>query len=187
MVGQNVHGESSGSRRSARGEVAPPESRILDNEVESRGAEKMTAEHQMTTEEETYQRLLAETWEMLSEAARTVFKEARSVAYKDYMVRSYGIQPQEIEAADEKMRLAAAELTEVDRVLLAKLVRAALVACASIDPFDYDTLTGYGTYGVNLHWYYRTTSDMVRDILYEQIRKREWAETEWEDPSDVPF
>jgi hypothetical protein len=148
----------------------------------------MRAEHQNTLEEEAYQRLLDETWEVLSEAARAVLKEAHSLAYKVYMVRNYGIQPAEYEEADEKMRLAAAELTDEDRVLLAEIVRTTLVACASIDPFDYDTLTGYGVYGVNLHWYYRMVSDMVRDVLYEQISQREWAESESEDDlSDVPF
>jgi hypothetical protein len=148
----------------------------------------MTTEHQTTPEEEAYGHLLDETWELLSEVARTILKEAQSVAYAEHMVRSYCLQVEEYEEAMEKMRLAAAGLTHEDRELLAKLVRAAISACASIDPFDYDTLTGHGVYGANLHWYYRSESGMVGDILYEQISQSEWAESEsGDDLSDIPF
>jgi hypothetical protein len=148
----------------------------------------VTTKHQRTREEEAYGQLLDEIWEKLSEPAHAVLGEAQSAAYAEHMVRSYCYQPEEYEEAMERMRLAAAELTDRDLKLLAEFVRAALSACASIDPFDNDTLIGYRVYGADLHWYYRTTSAMVRNILYEQIRKRECAESEsGDDLSDVPF
>jgi hypothetical protein len=150
--------------------------------------ETVTTKHQRTREEEVYGQLLEEIWEKLSEPARAVIGEAESAAHRANMVHSYSFQPEEYEEATEKMRRSAAELTDRDCELLKEVVRAAMVACASIDPFDVDTLVGYRVYRVDLHWYYRTASDMVRNTLYEQIWKREWAESEsGDDLSDVPF
>jgi hypothetical protein len=123
----------------------------------------MTTEYQ-TMQEEAYGRLLEEKQEMLSEPARTVLAEAEWAAYKECMVRSYCLQPQEYEEAMEKMRLAAAELTGHDCELLAELVHAAKAAAASIDPND-ETLVGHKVHRGHVYWYYRMVSGMVEEIL----------------------
>jgi hypothetical protein len=149
----------------------------------------MTPEYQMTPEEEAYGQLLEETWEMLSKPAHTVIEEAQSAAYAAYMVRSYCFQPEEYEEAMEKMRLAAAKLSDRECELLAKVWRAALAAAAAIDPSD-ERLVGYKVDGGNLHWYYRMLSGMVEKILEEKRSAellKEIAEQEPEDLSDVPF
>ena len=112
----------------------------------------MTTEYRSTREEEAYGRLLEETEGSLSGAARTVLGEAQSAAYKAYMVRSYCFQwHMEYDEAMDRMRLAAAELTDRDRELLAWLRHAALAAAASIDPDD-ETPAGHRVYLGALHW-----------------------------------
>jgi alkylhydroperoxidase family enzyme len=133
---------------------------------------------------------LDETWGMISEAARTVIREAQSAAYAANMVRSYCFQPEEYDEAMEKMRLAAAKLSDRECELLGKVWRAALAAAASIDSEDFETLAGHRVYSGNLHRYYRMLSGMVEKILEEkrlaEIQK-EHAESEPEDISDIPF
>ncbi len=124
----------------------------------------MTTECQMTPEEEAYGRILEEKEEMLSEVACNILAEAESVAYAEYMVRNYCFQPEEYDEAMEKMRLAAAKLTDWDRELLAELVRAAKAAAASIDPDDA-TPAGRGVYLGYFHHYYKMVSDMVEYTL----------------------
>jgi alkylhydroperoxidase family enzyme len=144
----------------------------------------MTPEHRATPEEKAYGRVLDETWEMSSEAARTIIGEAQSAAYAANMVRSYCFQPEEYDEAMEKMRLAAAKLSDRERELLAKLWRAALAAAASIDSEDFETLAGYRVYSGDLHWYYRMLSGMVEKILEEKRLaelQKEHAEREPED------
>src|SRR5829696_5721132 len=102
----------------------------------------MTNEHRTTPEEEAYWRLLDEKWETLSEAARTVLREAEAAASVAKMVHNYCFQPEEYDEAMEKMRLAAVELSDRECELLAKIWRAALAAAASIDPSD-ERLVGY--------------------------------------------
>jgi hypothetical protein len=116
--------------------------------------------------------------------------EAQSAAYAANMVRSYCFQPEEYEEAMEKMRLAAAKLSNRECELLAKLWRAALAAAAFIDSEDFETLAGYRVYSGNLHWYYRMLSGMVEKILEEKRLaelQKEHAEWEPEDISDIPF
>ncbi|MBV9455448.1 MAG: hypothetical protein JOZ19_15250 [Rubrobacter sp.] len=48
----------------------------------------MTTEHGLTPEKETYERLLRESREMLSGAARTVLAEAQRTACAHYLVPS---------------------------------------------------------------------------------------------------
>jgi len=147
----------------------------------------MTSEHQTTQEEKAFDRLLEEEWKTLSEAARTVIREARLAAYADNMVSSYCFGREEYEEAIEKMRHSAAELTDRDCELLKDVVRAAIAALASIDPFDLDTLVGYRVYRVNLHRYYEMISDMVQGTLIHRahlIAQEEVAEDDWE---DIPF
>jgi hypothetical protein len=150
----------------------------------------MTPEHQATPEEEAYGRVLDETWEMFSGAARTIIEEAQSAAYAENLVRSYCFQPEEYEEAMEKLRLAAAKLSNRECQLLANLWRAALAAAASIDSEDFETLAGYRVYSGNLHWYYRMLSGMVEKILQEkkgaELQKKV-VEQESKNTWDIPF
>jgi hypothetical protein len=150
----------------------------------------VTTEHQRTREEEAYGELFDEILEKLSEPARTLIGEAHSAAYADNMVSSCCFQLGEYEEAMEKMRLAAAELTEREHELLTRLWRAALVAAASIDPNDFETLAGYRVYRGNLHYYWRMFSDMVEKTLQEKYLaelRREGAEREPIDLANPPF
>jgi len=144
-------------------------------------------EHKATPEEEAYRWLLNEEWKTLSEAARIVVSVAQSAAYAGNLVRSYCFEPEEYDEARDKMRLAAAGLTNQDCELLMQLVRRAIVASASIDVFDEDTLVGYGVYCSDLHRYYRMVSDMVRDTLYEEFNRRWIAEQKPVEDCDIPF
>ena len=125
----------------------------------------MTTDHQTTREEKAYGRLLEEKEDVLSEAARTLLSEAQLAAYAEYMVHNYGFQPEEYDEAMEKMRLAAAKLTEREHQLLAKIWRAALAAAASVDADDFESLAGYKVYSGDLHCYYRMVSAMIERTL----------------------
>ncbi len=141
--------------------------------------EKMTTDHRTTPEEEAYGRLLKENEEVLSEAARTLLNRATSTAYGMTLAYNYCLQPQEYEEAVERMRAAAAGLTELDRELLGWIWRAALAAAASIDPGEGgETLGGYDRYRGPLHWYYREASGMIEDILKE-TNGSDWSR--WEE------
>jgi hypothetical protein len=102
----------------------------------------MTTEHQATQQEKAYGQFLGEIWEGLSEPARTLINEADSAAYAANMVHNICFQPEQSDEAMEKMRLAAAGLSDREYELLAKLWRAALAAAASIYPNDFWPLTG---------------------------------------------
>jgi hypothetical protein len=151
----------------------------------------MTTEHQTTREEKAYGRLLEEKEDMLSEAGRTILSEAHSAAYAQCMVHSYCFQPEEYdEAMVEKMRLAAAKITDSEYQLLAKIWRAALAAAASVDANDYESLAGYKVSSGDLHYYYRVVSSMIEDTLrakkHDELRK-ELAEQGPVDDSELPF
>jgi hypothetical protein len=152
----------------------------------------VTTKFQFTQEEEAYGRLLDDIWEMLSEPARALIEEAGLAAYCANMVHSALFHPEEYDEAMEKMRLAAAKLSNHECDLLAKHWRAALAAAASIDPGDKRPV-GHKVYGRNLHWYYRMISGMVEKILKEiemrriAERDKEIAEREPEKFSDIPF
>jgi hypothetical protein len=151
----------------------------------------MTTVHQATQQEKAYDQFGAEIWEGLSEPARTLIIEAQSAAYAAHMVRNYCFQWDiEYDEAAEKMRLAAARLTEREHKLLTKLWRLALAAAASIDPDDYKTLAGHRAYRGDLHSYYRMFSSMVEGTLWEKIiaeDRKKIAELEPEHHEDVPF
>jgi hypothetical protein len=132
----------------------------------------MTTEHQTTREEKAYGRLLEEMEDMLSEAARTILSEAQSAAYALCMVYHYAFQFEEYDEAIEKMRLAAAKLTDSEHQLLAKIWRGALAAAASVDADDYETLAGYRAYSGDLHRYYRMVSGMIEDTLQAKKARR---------------
>jgi hypothetical protein len=161
----------------------------------------MTTKHQETQQEKAYGQFLDEIWEVLSEPARTLIGEAESAAYAAHMVRSYCMQPEEYDEAMEKMRLAAARLTEREHELLAKLWRVALAAAASIDSEDYETIVRDRVNRSDLHWYYRAFSGMIEKTLDEkklaelrkknekelaELRKKS-AEQEPIDLADLPF
>jgi hypothetical protein len=151
----------------------------------------MTTEHQATQQEKAYNQFGEEIWEELSEPARTLIGEAQSAAYAAHMVCNYCFQWDiEYDEAWEKMRLAAAKLTEREHKLLAKLWRVALAAAASIDPDDYETLVGDRVYRGDLHSYYRMFSSMVEGTLWEKIiaeDRKKIAESKPEDPEYIPF
>ena len=150
----------------------------------------MTTEHQTTREEKAYGRLLEETEDMLSEAARTILSEAQSAAYAECMVHNYCFQPEEYDEAIEKMRLAAAKLTDSEHQLLANIWRGALAAAVSVDADDYESLAGYRVHSGDLHHYYRVVSSMIEDTLqakkHDELRK-ELAEQGPVDDSELPF
>jgi hypothetical protein len=130
---------------------------------------EMTTEHQATQEEQAYGQLLDEMWELLSEPARAIVREAQATAYAARLVCTNAFQwDVEYGEARERMGTAAASLTDREHKLLAKLWRAALVAAASVDSEDFETLVGYGVYRGNLHRYYRMTSSMIEDTLQER-------------------
>jgi hypothetical protein len=149
----------------------------------------VTTEHQRTREEEAYGQLLEEIWEKLSEPARAVLGEAQSAAYAANMVRSYCFQPEEYEEATERMRLAAAGITDSEHELLAELWRTALAAAASINPDD-ETLVGHKVDRGDLHWYFRMLSRMVEKTLQDKdiadFRKKS-AERESVDRPDLQY
>lgn len=137
----------------------------------------MMAEHRRTPEEEVYGQLVDELWEGLSEQARTLLGEAQRAAYAAYMVYNCCYQWHfEYDEAMDRIRLAAAGLTDHEHKLLAKLWHAALAAAASVDANDYETLTGYRVYRGNLHRYYRMLSGMVEEVLGKILLERREAE-----------
>lgn len=151
----------------------------------------MTVEFQKTPEERAFDQLVEEQWESLSEAARNLFREANSAAYINHLVHNVCFQPCEYDEAMEKMRLAAAELTDHDCERLARIWRSALAAAASVDPYDYETLVAWRAYPANLHRYYRMLSGMVEEVEWEkgyaEFRKKELAEREPMDDENSPF
>ncbi len=147
----------------------------------------MATYHEMTQEEEAYERFLEENKDQLSPAAHTLMEEARGVAYFLCLVRSYAYQPEEYESAHENMRVAAVQLTDPDLELLKQLVRRLLVAGASIDPFDEHTLVGWRAYRTDLFDFYDTMARTIRYALYEEIPRRRSAEREPKDESEPPF
>jgi hypothetical protein len=128
---------------------------------------------------------------LLSEAARSVLDVAHSAAHADYLVHNYCFQPEEYDEAMDRMRLAAVELTDRDRKLLARLWRSALAATASLDPDDHETLVGYRVHLGSLHWYYRMASGMVERVLREkEMEESRMADAEREPVDlrdDIPF
>ena len=164
----------------------------MSNKIEQKGAKKMTTEHQTTPEEEAYERLLEEKWEMLSGAARNLVNEALSAAYIHHLIRNAIFDPADYEEAMEKMHCAATKITGEDLELLARLWRLALAAAASIDPHD-STLAGFRVDAADFHGYYRMLSGMVEEVV-EKVLGEKMAELRQkreqlgpEDFEDSPF
>ncbi len=147
----------------------------------------MATYHEMTQEEEAFGRFYDENEDKLSPAAHNLKEEAGGAAYNEYLAYGYCYQPSEYEMACENMRVAAAQLTDLDLELLKQLVRRTLIAAASIDPFDEETLVGYRVYRRNLYQYYDMAARMIRHALYEEIYRRHFAEQDPIDESELPF
>lgn len=164
----------------------------MSNEIEQKGAKEVTTEHQTTPEEKAYARFLEEKWDVLSEAARTILREAELASYTDNLVHNVCFQPEEYEEAMEKMRLAATEITGRDLELLARLWRLVLAAAASIDPHD-QTPAGHRVTLGDDHRYYRMLSGMVEEVVEDVVQekrdaeRREWIAQEELDLDDIPF
>ena len=151
----------------------------------------MAIGYQKTREERTFYQLVDEEWESLSEAARTVVRQAMGVAYKEYLIDSRIYMTQEYQNDIKAMRRTAAELIEHDCEGLTKIWRSALAAAASVDPYDYETLVGWREYRADLHGYYKMFSRLVEDVEWEkrwaEFRKKELAEQEPADIQDPSF
>jgi hypothetical protein len=123
-------------------------------------------ERYATPEEDTCERLIKDSWEELTEPARTMLAEADAAAYADNLVHNYCFQPEEYEEAAESLYHAALETTERDCEILAKIWRVALAAAASIDPAD-ETPAGHKINRGDVH-YYRMFSRMIEEALQEK-------------------
>jgi hypothetical protein len=134
--------------------------------------EKMSPrEVKWTPEEEALGELLEETEEVLSEAARTLLREAYKASYALYLSHSYSFGPEDYEEAMQKMRLEATRLTDSDREHLAKIVHAGKAAASSIDRDD-QTPAGHKVWRGDVRWYYEMLSEMVDEVLQDA----RWAE-----------
>jgi len=120
-----------------------------------------------TPEEDTCERLIKDSWEELTEPARTMLQEAHAAPYAVYLVHNYCFQPEEYEEAAESLYHAALETTERDCEILAKIWRIALAAAASIDPVD-ETPAGHKINRGDVHYYYRMFSTMIEEALQEK-------------------
>jgi hypothetical protein len=107
-----------------------------DTEASKNMTNGRTNNYPSTREEDALDQLLEMNREALSGAARAILGEADGAAYAECLVNSYCFQPEEYEEAMRKMRLAATELTDRDRELLAEIVLAGKAAASSIDPDD---------------------------------------------------
>jgi hypothetical protein len=139
-------------------------------------SKKMTTQHQKTPEEETFDRLIEDNWETLSEAARTIIKIAASIADDQHMVHNVYTEWECYDDVMLKMRRAVDELTEQEHKILVQVWCAALAAASSIDPEDFETLAGHKVYRANLHGYYRTASGLIEMILREKRSAQKYAE-----------
>jgi chromosome segregation ATPase len=152
------------------GQLAGAESgsMILGTRPATEVSKKMTNDrtngYPSTREEDALDQLSKMNKEALSGAARTILGEADAAAYAEYLLHTYMFQPEEYDEAMEKMRLAATELTDRDRQLLAQIVSANKDAASSIDPDD-ETLAGYRVYQGDYHWYYSMFAGMVDEVL----------------------
>jgi len=133
----------------------------------------MTTEHQTTPEERAFERLLDEAFEKLPEAAHIILQEAHEFPHGFYMVSGYGGDLRKHEEAMEEMHAVGADLTDPECELLTKCWLGALGAAASVDPYDYEALTGHNVYRAHLHRYYRMFSRIVEEVVTE-LKVSEW-------------
>jgi hypothetical protein len=151
----------------------------------------MATEYEKTQEESTFDQILWEELESLSEAARAALQQAHEVADKVWMSDWYSYQTEEYQDDMKAMRRSAADITGEDCEGLTKIWRSALAAAASVDPYDYETIVGWRTYRGQLHEHYKMFSRLVEDFesdkRIEELRKKEDAEREPVDAKDPPF
>jgi hypothetical protein len=110
----------------------------------------LTTKHQKTLQERTFDQLVDQEWESLSEAARTVIEQALEIASKWYLIHNISYMSEWYEDDMKAMRRTVAGLTEHDCKGLTHIWRSALATAASIDPYDYETHLGYGVYPADL-------------------------------------
>jgi hypothetical protein len=127
----------------------------------------MLRERYATPEEDTCERFITDSWEELTEPARTMLKEAHGTAYGHYLVHNVIDGPEEYEEAAQNLYHAALETTERDCEILAKFWRLALAAAASIDPAD-ETPAGHKINRGDVHYFYRMYSRMIEEALQEK-------------------
>jgi hypothetical protein len=128
----------------------------------------MPIEYRKTPEERTFDQLVEDEWESLSEAARTVLRKAGRAAYKTYLEHSPSYMPDHYEDDMKTMRLAAAELTYSDCEGLTNIWDSALAAAASIDPYDYETPVTCDACCAHLHKYYGMVSSKLEEVEREK-------------------
>jgi hypothetical protein len=146
----------------------------------------MTTEHQLTPEEEAFDRLLDEKWMLLSEYARELIGLALHEAYKDNLIRTYCYQPLEYFMGMEDMVRLAGELSDQEREIIAAVGRAASAAAAAIDPED-ETPVGHKVCRGDVHDYYEMVSGMTKKALEPKTdRERKEARVGlWVDYADL--
>ncbi len=152
------------------------------------GNEEMKYEYRESPEEEAYWRLLDENWEKMSESSRRAVRTAHMTAEAEHRVRNFILSEDECDEALSAMRWAAAESTDWECKLLAKLSRVALACAASIDPDD-ETPVGFRVERRDDHYFYGMVSDMVERALRGKwvVENRKAAEREPEDYGEIPF
>jgi hypothetical protein len=134
-----------------------------------RGDEKMSAERHITRKENDARLRTEEAGEVLSRAANLTVVDARKAAYAADAAQDLNFSPEEYDRAVEKMRLAAAELTDRERVLLARLWRAVLATAASMNTFTERSLSAYyEARQEEYHRYHRVLSGMVEETLQKR-------------------
>jgi hypothetical protein len=164
------------------GELPPLRAGIMDSGKECqpdgwlwKGAEKMTTEHQRTPEEEGFNRLLDEKWNLLSEDARELVGLAQLEAYKDNLVHNCDCHPLEYSMCMEDMVRLAGELGDQEREFIAEVGRAATAAAAALDPEDKRP-AGHKVCMGDVHRFYDMVSGMIEEALEPKTdREREEA------------
>src|SRR5215212_10034128 len=146
----------------------------------------MTTEHQRTPEEEAFDRLLDEKWNLLSEDARKLLKVAHNEAYKFNLVSSYGYQPFEYFMGMEDMVRLAGQLGDQEHEFIAEVGRAATAAAAALDPED-ERPAGHKVCIGDVHRYYDMVSGMIEEALDPKTdRERKEARVGlWMDYADL--
>jgi hypothetical protein len=138
----------------------------------------MKPEHRITQVERACEFRIEEDRTMLCDEIHTVYDYAESAAYAARLMPNYGLKPQEYEYAKAEIRRAAAELSDYDRLLLARAGRANLAAAASIDPEDEDKHLGHGTCLGDRYRHYRLVSDIIEQVLREIAAEEHLKEVE---------
>lgn len=126
--------------------------------------EETVVRHEDTPEEKIYMDLLNKKQDTLSKTAYTLFRVAMQDSYNYNLFHSYSYQFEEADEAMALMVLLASGITEQERKTLTEIVYAASLAALSIDP-DGKALVGRKVDEFNLHWYYKTLSLTLNEVL----------------------